>query len=147
MKERTDTVPRLGGPVKVYVIKIQRQMANPWEVNLYRVTPAVITRGERLRITFRARSADKVPFIVNFERYGEPYTKSVSQKINTTDKWQKYTVDFTAIESYPAEKSYTTFQCGIKRGNLEIADLHLVRVPKYLQIVRDLKSNLWGRSH
>jgi hypothetical protein len=127
MEERTDAVSGVGEPVKIYKIKIQKPTKDPWGVSLHLPTPAAVTKGEKLRMTFRARSSDKVPFVANFEQNGEPYTKSVSQEINTTDKWELYTFDFAALESYAPEKSHTTLHCGIQKGVLEVADLHLIR--------------------
>lgn len=128
MKELTASVPGVGEPVKIYSLQIIKPTENPWGISLHLPTPSPIKKGEKLRITLRARSADKVPFIVNFEQNAEPYNKSTTQTINTTPEWEQYTVDFEAVEDYDVEKSHTTFHCGAKKGLLEIADLHLNRV-------------------
>lgn len=117
MEERTGAVPGVGEPVKIYKINILKPTKDPWGVSVHLPTPAAVTKGEKLRMTFRARSADKVPFVANFEQNSDPYTKSVSQEINTTEKWELYTVDFEALENYAPDASHTTLHCGIKRAS------------------------------
>lgn len=130
MKERTDAVPGVGEPVKIYTLLITKATKDPWGVGFHVATPVSLTKGEKLRLTLRARSPEAVPFIVNFEQNEEPYFKSVAQDIATTSEWKPYTVEFTVQEDYAPEKSHTTLHCGVKAGTLELADLHLYRVDK-----------------
>ncbi|MBC7807613.1 MAG: hypothetical protein H7145_15880 [Akkermansiaceae bacterium] len=129
MKERVDIVPGVSEPTRVYAVTLLKPVSNPWELNIHLPTSAAVVKGEKLRMTFRARSADAVPLVMNFEQNSEPYIKSVTRDIRTASEWGLHTIDFTAQAGYAPKTSHTTLYCGLKPGTVEIADMRLTRRP------------------
>ncbi|MBC8139552.1 MAG: hypothetical protein H8F28_27040 [Fibrella sp.] len=128
MTENMGAVPGATEPVKIYTLTLNTAPKEPWQFALHLPTPAPVVKGEKLRLTFRARSKDAVPVVVNFEQNSLPYAKSVTQDESTTGEWKQYSVEFNAVDDYAPEASQVAIHCGLKVGTLEIADLHLYRI-------------------
>lgn len=130
LKEHTGAVPGVGEPVTIHTIRLKKTVPNPWGISLHLPTPAAIVKGEKLKLTFRARSEDAAPFTANFEQNSAPHPKSGTLNVSTTREWNLYTMDFVSTDKYAPEASQTTFHVGMKTGTLEIADIRLRRVAK-----------------
>lgn len=124
----TGAVPGVGEPVKIHRVLVKKAVTNPWDVTLFQVTPATLVKNEKLRLTFRARSDDAAPFTANFEQNSAPHPKSGALEVSTTREWNLYTLEFASLDNYAPNKSQTTFHLGLKKGTLEVADMHLYRI-------------------
>ena len=93
--------------------------ASDYNIQLRAPTAAAVSRGDVLLGIFYARALAtssetgeaRVGFV--FERAGDPYTKSASFPVRFASRdWQRFTIPFTAAESYAAGGA----QCNLKVG-------------------------------
>jgi len=85
------------------------------------------TKGEKVTLRFKARGSARNPIVVRFQSDIPPrYPACFSQSITLTPSWQDYSFTFATLEYAPREAEIV-FKLGQTAGNIDLADLTLIR--------------------
>ena len=114
-----------GGNAEAMRFLLKTKPANLWNVQYAVTIPAALTEGRKLEMRFWGRSKTATPLQAVFEKGGEPYTKSLYEKVALTSDWKEFVLPFTT-PAYPAGGARASLQMGLGVGEIEIAGLRLI---------------------
>jgi hypothetical protein len=118
------TVP---GHPRARRIVVEEAGANPWDVQFAHPLDAPFRKGDRLRLTYWARSKDSCPMTTAVEQSAEPYDKIVYKQEQLTPEWKQYTEEWEQQSDTPPGWAKVDFQVGAKAGEIEITGVILRR--------------------
>jgi len=99
--------------------------ANPWDLQIAHPLDVAFTKGQRVRLSFWARSTSKSPLMAVVEQAAEPYTKITTRSVSLTPQWQQFSEEWQQIENTAPGWAHLDFQVGSQKGELEITGVVL----------------------
>jgi len=118
-------IPGVADPVMTYRVTLSKPVNNPADVTLTTITNRDIKKGDALTLHFQARSASSTPFSVVCQQSTAPNTKAFEQQIKPSGSWQEYSLPFSSPADFTSGTMQVSFQCGYKKGTVDIADVRL----------------------
>lgn len=131
--------------------RVATKPSNPWSVQLVAKTSGDVSKGDLMLATFWLRAGgpggagapQDVGVELVFERAGGPYEKSVEYDASAGEKWERFQVPFSAVNSYPAGAAQVNFRLHYAPQSLEVGGVEVVNFgkgvkPSDLPIVRKL---------
>ena len=112
-----------GGSVKVTIFEPMPDAA--YKIQLTQKINAPVAEGQILSLRFKARSPTKSAATAVYETAGEPYDKALSRLLALTPEWKDFSFTIKT-PAYAQGGAQVNFQLGAGKGQVEIADLHLV---------------------
>jgi len=108
-----ETVPVEGQAfAKALRVRVVRQPASPWLLQLYAVTVAPVEKGDVLLATFWLRcvesSTGEGTAALVFEIARDPWTKSIEFPVSVGREWKKFQIPFASAGSYAAGRRPST---------------------------------------
>jgi hypothetical protein len=117
------------------VLKKAGQDSNATQISLR--TTAPVAQGDALMASFWIRGTAPegggANVIVMFEKSGDPWTKSVTQRVNASadgETWRRVVVPFTSAETYGADGAMLSIRLATKAQTVEIGGLSVVNLGK-----------------
>ncbi|MEA3208767.1 MAG: endo,4-beta-xylanase [Chthoniobacter sp.] len=106
--------------------------AQSYQFQLRAPTSTEVRKGSQLLAVFEARAVEpqardgvgETEFV--FEEVGEPYTKSVSHKVEFSPNWQRFYIPFEAKTDYPAGRAMVIFRAGFDPQTIEIGGVQVL---------------------
>lgn len=111
-------------------IRIEDVRVNHWDVQMAHPLEVAFKKGQRVRLTYWARSKDSCPIAATVEQYLPPYSKIVYREESLTPEWRQYSEEWDQTEDKPADWAKIDFQIGYKKGEIEITGVIIRLAPK-----------------
>lgn len=102
----------------------------PWHIQIARPLSVPLKKGDRIRLTFWARSKNSCPVSAVVEQNAAPYTKVIFQTEMLTPEWKQYTEEWTQVTNTPENWAKMDFQLGHKVGEIELTGVIIRKVSK-----------------
>lgn len=113
-----------GGNLQELRVTVAKPITPDYSIEISAVVPAAVQDGQVLRLHFWGRSATHNPIRAVYEKYGDPYTKSLNRSLALTPQWKVYAFALTT-PAYPAGGAAVRFVVGQQAGTVELAGIKL----------------------
>ncbi|MGO8702789.1 MAG: endo-1,4-beta-xylanase [Candidatus Brocadiia bacterium] len=90
-------------------------------IQLSQPIAAPAAEGDRIRFSFRARSASGNPLRAVIELSGAPYDAVTALDVTATPEWREYSAESEANRAYASGELSARLQCGQQAGAIEFA--------------------------
>ena len=90
-------------------------------IQLSQPVAAPAAEGDRIRFSFRARSASGNPLRAVIELSGAPYDAATALDVTATPEWREYSAESEANRAYASGELSARLQCGQQAGAIEFA--------------------------
>jgi GH35 family endo-1,4-beta-xylanase len=102
-------------------LTIEKATSPFYLIQLSQPVAAPAAEGDRIRFSFRARSASRNPLRAVIELSGPPYEAVTALDVTATPEWREYSAESEANRGYESGELSARLQCGGQRGVIEFA--------------------------
>lgn len=101
-------------------VTIKKTGPNPWDIQIAHPLSTTFKKGQRLRLTYFARSPESCPITAVVEQAQKPYEKLAYREAQLTPEWVQYNEEWEQNQDTPSDWAHIDFQVGKKPGKVEI---------------------------
>lgn len=110
---------------EVVTIRIEQAASPFYLIQLNQPLAGPVAEGDRLRLSFRARSPTGNPVRAVLERTGPPYEAVAEVRGRIAGEWRDYAAETESVQDYAAGGLSARLQCGHQAGSLEFAAIRV----------------------
>lgn len=106
-------------------IRVEKASSPFYNIQLNQPIGAPVAEGNRIRLSFRARSASGNPMRAVIERSGPPYEAVSEARTDIKADWTDVVAEGETLQHYGARGLSARLQCGHQTGTIEIVALRV----------------------